>query len=56
MELKLINDQGQAAATVSASDALFGRDFNESLVHQIVVAYQANGRSGNRAQKDRAEV
>ncbi len=56
MELKLINDQGQAAATVSASDALFGRDFNESLVHQVVVAYQANGRAGNRAQKDRAEV
>ncbi len=56
MELKLINEQGQAAATVSASDALFGRDFNESLIHQIVVAYQANGRAGNRAQKDRAEV
>ena len=56
MELKLINDQGQAAATVSASDALFGRDFNESLVHQVVVAFQANGRAGNRAQKDRAEV
>ncbi len=56
MELKLINEQGQAAAIVSASDALFGRDFNESLIHQIVVAYQANGRAGNRAQKDRAEV
>ena len=56
MELKLINDQGQAAATVAASDALFGRDFNEALVHQIVVAYQANARSGNRKQKDREEV
>ena len=56
MELKLINDQGQQAATVSASDALFGRDYNETLVHQVVVAYQANGRSGNRAQLTRAEV
>ena len=56
MELKLINAQGQQAATVSASDALFGRDYNEALVHQIVVAYQANARSGNRAQLTRAEV
>lgn len=56
MELKLINEQGQQAATVSASDALFGRDFNEALVHQVVVAYQANARSGNRKQKDREEV
>lgn len=56
MELKLINEQGQAAATVSASDALFARDYNEALVHQIVVAYQNNARAGNRAQKDRAAV
>lgn len=56
MELKLINEQGQASATVSVSDALFGRDYNESLVHQVVVAYQANARSGNRAQMTRSEV
>jgi len=56
MELKLINDQGQQASTLSASDALFGRDYNEALVHQLVVAYQANARSGNRAQLTRAEV
>lgn len=56
MELRLINDQGQSAATVTASDALFGRDFNEALVHQVVVAYQANARAGNRKQKDREEV
>jgi large subunit ribosomal protein L4 len=56
MELKLIDDQGQAASTMTASDALFGRDFNEALVHQVVVAYQANARSGNRKQKDREEV
>jgi large subunit ribosomal protein L4 len=56
MELKLLNDQGQAASTVAASDAIFGREFNEALVHQIVVAYQANARGGNRAQKDRSAV
>lgn len=56
MELKLINEQGQAGATVSVSDGLFGREYNESLVHQIVVAYQANARSGNRAQLTRSEV
>ncbi|CAG0962953.1 50S ribosomal protein L4 [Rhodocyclaceae bacterium] len=56
MELKLINEQGQSAATLSASDALFGRDYNEALVHQVVVAFQANARSGNRAQLTRAEV
>jgi large subunit ribosomal protein L4 len=55
MDLKLLNDQGQTA-TFSAPDTLFGRDFNEALVHQIVVAFQANARSGNRAQKDRAQV
>jgi len=56
MELKLLNDAGQASSTVSAPDTVFGRDFNEALVHQVVVAYQANARSGNRAQKDRSEV
>ena len=56
MELKLLNDQGQSSATYAAPDTVFGRDFNEALVHQIVVAFQANARSGNRAQKDRAEV
>ena len=56
MELKLIKEQGQAGATISVSDVLFGRDYNEALVHQLVVAYQANARSGNRAQLTRAEV
>lgn len=56
MELKLLNDQGQSSSTVAAPDTVFGRDFNEALVHQVVVAFQANARSGNRAQKDRAEV
>ena len=56
MELKLLNDQGQPAAKVDAPDTIFGRDFNEPLVHQVVVAFQANARSGNRKQKDREEV
>jgi len=55
MELKMINDKG-AAGTFSAPDALFGRDFNEALVHQIVVAYQANARLGTRKQKERSEI
>jgi large subunit ribosomal protein L4 len=41
---------------VNASDVVFGRDYNEALIHQVVVAYQANARSGNRAQKDREQV
>lgn len=56
MELKVINEQGQEASRLSASDVLFGRDYNEALIHQVVVAYQANARSGNRAQKDREQV
>lgn len=55
MELKMINDKG-AAGTFDAPDALFGRDFNQALVHQIVVAFQANARIGSRAQKDRGDV
>lgn len=56
MELKVLNDAGQPAATVQASDALFGREYNEALIHQVVVAYQANARQGTRAQKDREQV
>jgi len=56
MELKLLNAQGQAAGTTAAPETLFGREFNEALVHQIVVAYQANARQGTRAQKDRTTV
>ena len=56
MELKLLNEQGQPSATLEASDALFGREYNEALIHQVVVAYMANARSGNRAQKGRSEI
>ena len=56
MELKLLDAQGQAASNVIAADTIFARDYNEALIHQVVVAYQANARGGNRKQKDRAEV
>ena len=56
MELKVINEKGEALAPVAASEALFGRSFNEALIHQVVVAYHANGRGGTRAQKDRGNV
>ena len=56
MELKLLQDNGQLGAGVQASPEVFEREYNEALVHQVVVAYQANARSGNRAQKDREQV
>ena len=55
MELKMVSDNGDAG-TLQATDHVFARDFNEALVHQIVVAFQANARIGSRAQKDRGAV
>ncbi len=55
MEIKLIDEKGKTS-TVAASDVLFGRDYNEALVHQVVTAYMANARSANRAQKGRSDV
>jgi len=56
MQLELLNEQGQATSKVEAPDTVFARDYNEALVHQIVVAYQANARQGTRQQKDRGTV
>ena len=56
MEIKLLQDNGQLGAGIQASPEVFEREYNEALVHQVVVAYQANARSGNRAQKDREQV
>jgi large subunit ribosomal protein L4 len=56
MQLELLNDQGQATSKIEASEAVFGRAYNEDLVHQVVVAFQANARQGTRAQKDREQV
>ena len=56
MQLELLNDQGQTSSKYDAPETVFGREYNEDLVHQIVVAYQANARQGTRAQKDRQMV
>ncbi len=56
MELKVISENGKAASSLNASDDLFGREYNEALVHQLVVAYQANARSANSKQKGRSEI
>lgn len=56
MELKVVNSKGEAQVAVAASDDLFGREFNEALVHQVVTSYFANARSGNRAQLGRGNV
>ena len=56
MELNLVNEQGQETAKVPASDAVFARQYNEALVHQLVVAYMANARQGTRAQLNREFV
>ena len=56
MQLELLNEQGQATSKVDAPDTLFAREYNEALVHQVVVAFQANARQGTRAQKDREQV
>jgi large subunit ribosomal protein L4 len=56
MELNIIDSSGKQSDTMVVSEVLFGREYNEPLVHQLVVAYHANARSGNRKQKDREEV
>lgn len=56
MEIKLINMQGAEAGVIQVSDAVFAREYNESLVHQVVNAFLANARSGTRAQKTRSQV
>lgn len=56
MELKVINDNGQVAASMNASDELFGREYNEDLVHQLVTAYMANARAASSKQKGRSEI
>ena len=57
MELKLIDNNGKPAKSgVAVSEATFGREFNEALVHQVVTAYMANARTATRAQKGRGNV
>lgn len=57
MELAIIDDKGAAAGrNVGVADSTFGVDYNEALIHQVVVAYMAAARSGTKAQKTRSEV
>ena len=56
MELKVISENGKVGVSINASDDLFGREYNETLVHQLVTAYQANARSANSKQKGRSEI
>ena len=57
MEFKILDNQGKLSKkTLTASDATFGIDFNEALIHKLVVSYMSNARSGTRSQKTRSEV
>jgi large subunit ribosomal protein L4 len=57
MEFKILDNQGKLSKkTLIASDATFGKDFNEALIHKLVVSYMSNARSGTRSQKTRSEV
>lgn len=56
MELRLLSNTGDETSKVNAPDTVFGRDYNEALIHQIIVAFQANARSANSRQKSRGTV
>ncbi|WP_444929560.1 50S ribosomal protein L4 [Microbulbifer sp. SSSA002] len=55
MELNIATPEG-AKGTVAVSEVTFGREFNQDLVHQAVVAYMAGARQGTKAQKNRSDV
>jgi large subunit ribosomal protein L4 len=56
MKLNIVSDSGTASSDLEVSEAVFGARFNEALIHQVVTAYQAGGRQGTRAQKNRSAV
>ncbi len=56
MDLKLINEQNQEAGSLTVSDSLFDREYNEALVHQVITSYLSNARAATRAQKGRSDV
>ena len=56
MELKVITSSSKESDSIQVSDTLFARDYNESLIHQLVVSFLANARSGTRAQKARGDL
>jgi large subunit ribosomal protein L4 len=56
MKLELLSEQDLTVSNIDVPDAIFDRVYNEALVHQVVVAFQANGRQGTRSQLDRTLV
>ena len=56
MKVKVLNLKTNKSTSQEVSDGIFARNYNESLVHQITTAYMAGGRSGSKAQKNRAAV
>lgn len=56
MDLNIVSLGKANAGTISVSDQIFGQEYNTTLVHQVVVAYQAGARQGTKAQKTRSEV
>lgn len=56
MELNIVKPGNTAGGTLSVSEATFGREYNEALIHQVVVSYLAGARQGTKAQKNRAAV
>ncbi|MBY0475943.1 MAG: 50S ribosomal protein L4 [Nitrosomonas sp.] len=56
MEIELIDNKNQKTGSVTVSDELFKRDYNEALVHQVVTSYLSNARSATRAQKGRSDI
>jgi large subunit ribosomal protein L4 len=56
MKLSVVNESGAAKSDVEVSEVVFAAQFNEPLIHQVVTAYQAGGRQGTRAQKNRSAV
>jgi len=56
MELKLIGKENQKTESITVSDELFNRDYNEALVHQVITSYLSNARGATRAQKGRSDV
>ena len=55
MELSVVKPGAGDAGTVSVSDSTFAREYNESLVHQVVTSFLAGARQGTRAQKSRSD-
>lgn len=56
MDLNIVDSKGANSGSLEVSEAVFGADYNEALIHQVVTAYQAAARSGTRAQKTRSAV